>query len=66
MSIYTRKGVLTCLQSNVVKKVGVDILFKYIKECGGTVVRTPGLESQGCEFDSHCVSTLATLGKLLT
>ena len=35
-------------------------------ECGGTVVRAPALESQGCEFDSHWVSTLATLGKLLT
>ena len=29
-------------------------------------VRAPGLESQGCEFYSHWVSTLATLGKLLT
>ena len=35
-------------------------------ECGGAVVRTPALESQGCEFDSNWVSTLATLGKLLT
>ena len=35
-------------------------------ECGGAVVRAPALESQGCEFDSHWVSTLATLGKLLT
>ena len=22
-------------------------------ECGGAVVRTPGLESHDCEFDSH-------------
>ena len=35
-------------------------------ECGCAVVRTPALESQGCEFDFHWVSTLATLGKLLT
>ena len=30
------------------------------RECGGAVVRAPALESQGCEFNSHCVSTLAT------
>ena len=37
-----------------------------IVECGGAVVRAPALRSRGCEFDSHWVSTLATLGKLLT
>ena len=35
-------------------------------ESGGAVVRIPGLESQGCEFDSHWVSIQATMGKLLT
>ena len=33
-------------------------------ECGGAVVRAPALEFQG--FDSHWVSMLSTLGKLLT
>ena len=42
----------------------VDLLLHIL--CGGTVVRAPALESQCCEFDSHWVSTLATLGKLLT
>ena len=37
-----------------------------IVECGGAVVRALALESQGCEFESQWVSTLATLGKLLT
>ena len=46
----------------------LDILKYTAKpwECGGTVVRTPPLESQGYQFHSHWVSTLATLGKLLT
>ena len=47
----------------------INAIYKYGHawvECGGAVVRAPGLESQGCEFDSHWVSTLATLGKLLT
>ena len=51
----------------------VNIKIKYyslqmhvIVESGGTVVRAPALESQSCEFDSHWVSILATLGKLLT
>ena len=47
------------------------ILLEHLTLClyveyGGAVVRTPGLKSQGCEFDSHWGSTLATLGKLLT
>ena len=35
-------------------------------EFGGVVVRAPAWESLGCEFNSHWVSTLATLVKLLT
>ena len=34
--------------------------------CGGAVARALALECQGCEFYSHWVSTLATLGKLIT
>ena len=30
------------------------------------MVRASALGSKDCEFDSHWVSTLATLGKLLT
>ena len=29
-------------------------------ECLGAVVRAPALESQGCEFSSHWVSTLVS------
>ena len=43
-----------------------DALGCTFVECGGAVVRAPALKSQGCEFNSHWVSTLATLGKLLT
>ena len=35
-------------------------------ECGGAVVRAPALSSRDFEFDSHWISTLATLGNLLT
>ena len=40
-------------------------IYKLSVECGCAVVRASVLESQGCEFDSHWVSALATLGKLL-
>ena len=73
LEYYSNAPLTTELQRHMMKKHALhikvpssgysDILYM---ECGGAVVRAPGLESQGCEFDSHWVSTLATLGKLFT
>ena len=58
-SLFTH-FVIPCLLA----RCHLGVLDVIIMECGGAVVRTPALGSQGCKFDSHWGFHTSDLGQV--